>query len=1138
MNIIGKSSFRKLCLLAATAALLPGITLPVAAQTATGEINGTVVDPSGAAIPSGTVVLSSENTNVSRTAITNNDGHFVFTNVLPGVYSVSVSAAGFKTSTQRGIAISVNQTLSLNYGLSIGSTEQQVEVIGAPPQLETQTSELGTVIETKAVNDLPLNGRNFTQLLILTPGVTPVQNEQGAGGGTSYLADVTIPGSPVFRPNVNGQWNRSNLYYLDGIFNTVNIYSGYAVLPIVDAVQEFKVQSHNDDAQYGGAIGGVVNLVSKSGTDRFHGSAWEYLRNNFFDARDPFADANRSGPVPFHQNEFGGTLGGPVRIPGVYNGKAKTFFFFAYEGWRYRKATQSLYYVPTDAELSGDFSHSLIAHNIFDPTTTTANALAPSGFTRQQFANNVIPSQRISPMAAAYFKAYVDRPNYSNPAVPQYNAIENDPQTDRSNTYQIRIDETLGQKDVLNGRYTRFHNTDVTPVRRILNTITDRPRTNTGGDWIHSYNSSIVQDIKVGYSYTPIIQNKLFSNGPSAASQAGFSGLSTYGVPQLNLQSPWSSAGENLVNQQDHVYQFGGSLSVLKSNHHLSFGVQWMLQQYATRAYSDQTYAFINGTTSDPNQPGTTGASLASALLGLPTQQAFLNQDWSMSFPVWAVYAQDQWTVSKKLTLNLGLRYDKRQPIGNLKGALYGGFDANTGNYDIGGGKLPPACNMAKIAPCIPGNGDLSAIPAGNHIVLSPCSSYRCAQNNNFGPHIGFAYSVDPVTVVRGGYGIAYDEFAGFIQDMGNHVGNWPDAQSSFQAVNQTVGAQLTYLKDLQNLSATPLPAASPWGTTYWNADPKKQVPVSAQWNLEIQRQMTKDLTMSIAYVGSANHHLDYTGVANTATTPGPGTAAQVNARRPAPYENSLFFGRSIGTSNYQSLQLNLNRRFVNGLQYLISYTWSKSIDNGSSGFFASENGPGGGVQNYYDPNSNRGPSGFNVPHFLSASMLWEPPVGKGKAHFNSGVPAWVLGGWQANSIFSIRSGQPFTVLVNGDVANIGTPYNYARANQIGSAHLTHPTTAKWFNTAAFTVPSFSYGNAGRNSLSSDHATTLDLSVFRSFPLGYEGTSLQFRAEAFNLFNIINYGPPRSTLNAGGFGVVSSIENPPRQLQFALRLKF
>jgi hypothetical protein len=263
--------------------------------------------------------------------------------------------------------------------------EENVEVAANAESLQTASSALGTVIDATAVNDLPLNGHNFTQLLTLTPGVTPVQNEQGAGSGTSYQQDVSIPGTPTFRPNVNGQWNRSNLYYLDGIWNSTNVASGYAITPIIESVEEFKVQSHNDDAEYGGSMGGTINLVSRSGTSNLHGSAWEDVRNNFFDARDPFLDALTTGPAPYHQNEFGAIVGGPVFIPKLYDGRKRTFFFFAYDGWRYSKPDQTFYYVPTAAELAGDFSQSIVDQNIYDPSTLTPSATAPSGYTAQQF---------------------------------------------------------------------------------------------------------------------------------------------------------------------------------------------------------------------------------------------------------------------------------------------------------------------------------------------------------------------------------------------------------------------------------------------------------------------------------------------------------------------------------------------------------------------------------------------------------------------------------------------------------------------------------------------------------------------------------------------------------------------------------
>jgi hypothetical protein len=1125
------------------------------AQSSAGEVGGLVADPSGAPLPGASVTLVNEGTKVSRAALANQDGRFIFTNVLAGVYAVHVKSTGFKEAEQKHITVQVGQIVALNYALSVGNVEEHVEVTASSETLQTSSSALGTVIDSAAVNDLPLNGHNFTQLLTLTPGVTPVQTEQGAQSGSSYQQDVSIPGTPTFRPNVNGQWNRSNLYYLDGIWNSTNIASGYAVTPVVEAVEEFKVQSHNDDSQYGGSMGGTINLVSKSGTSSFHGQAWEDVRNNFFDARDPFLDATTTGPAAFHQNEFGATFGGPVIIPKVYDGRKKTFFFFAYDGWRYSKPDQTFYYVPTAAELSGDFSQSIVGQNIYDPTTLKPSATAPSGYTAQQFPDNVIPASRLNPLAVAFFKSYWDRPNYSNPAQPQFNAQNNAPLTDTSNTYQIKIDENLGGKDVLSGRFTHFHTIDSNPITRLLNTQIDRPRVNMGGDWIHQFSQSLVLDAKFGYSRTPYLESTVFSNGDGPATGAGFAGIGTYGVPALELQAPWGSpsgaqnqggTGEAFINQQDHVYQSAVSLSWLKGKHLFTGGAQWIYQYYATPSYNQQFYAFNNSTTEDPNNVGTTGASLASALLGVPVGQTYIGQKWTESFSEFGGFFQDQWKVTPKLTINLGLRYDKLAPISDLNGTLFGGFDVNTGMYDISGGKMPPPCDSAKAAPCIPGDGNLANIPEGNHIGLAPCASYRCPINYNFGPHAGAAYSIDQKTVIRGGYGLVYDEFAGFLQDMADHVGNWPAAQTVFQSVNSTLGQPLTYLDNLQTLSASPLPTAAPWGTLFWNADPKKQTPLSNQWNVEIQRQATKELAVSVGYVGSSTHHLDYTGSGNQAVTPSTGNQAQVDALRPWPGQGNVFFGRSIGVSKYNSLQISANQRMTDGLQFLISYTWSKATDNGASGFLASENGPGGGgagIQDYYHPSSNEGPSASNVPQFLSTSMIYQLPFGRGRRYLQSGPISWIVGGWQTNSIFSIRSGQPFSILVNGDVANVGGTVfglGYARANQTGSAHVSHPTISKWFNTDAFSVPSFSYGNSPRNSLSSDHVTQFDFSTFKRFPVWKEGTYLEFRAEAFNVLNIINYAAPNNTQNAVGFGTVTSLisGNPPRQLQFTLKVNF
>jgi hypothetical protein len=371
------------------------------AQTTSGTVNGVVRDETGAVVPNADATLKNEATGVEMVAKTNASGYYTFVNVQPGTYTVSVKVSGFKTALQPKFAVGVNQTVTHDFALSVGEITQTIEVTAEAALIQQSTSELGTVIAEQAVKDLPLNGRNFTQLLTLTPGATPINTAQGNGGGTGFNAPLALPGSTFIIPSVNGQWNRTNLFLLDGIVNEFFFGSSYAILPIIDAVQEFKVQSHNDKAEYGGVLGGVINVVSKSGGNQLHGSGWEFLRNDVFDARDPFKDAARDSPTPFRQNMFGATVGGPVYIPKLYNGKDKTWFFFGYEGWRFSQSQQQLYNVPTDQELAGDFSNSLVNQTIYDPRTTRVDPNNPQAFIRTPFANNIIPSDRFSPFGAS-----------------------------------------------------------------------------------------------------------------------------------------------------------------------------------------------------------------------------------------------------------------------------------------------------------------------------------------------------------------------------------------------------------------------------------------------------------------------------------------------------------------------------------------------------------------------------------------------------------------------------------------------------------------------------------------------------------------------------------------------------------------
>ena len=456
---------------------------------------------------------------------------------------------------------------------------------------------------------------------------------------------------------------------------------------------------------------------------------------------------------------------------------------------------------------------------------------------------------------------------------------------------------------------------------------------------------------------------------------------------------------------------------------------------------------------------------------------------------------------------------------------------------------MPSQCGAQGPTPCIPGG--LQSVPDNNEIKLSPYGrAWNAAYWTDFEPRVGIAWRPDTRMVVRGGYGIVYDDLTGMEQDWKGIGGSWPSVGSYNigVALNQLGQPVAPVEKNFATIGVA-LPAATPWGQSNWFFDPHHRDGRSQQWNLEIEREMTKNMALSVGYVGSKTDRLDATGLWDTAQTPGPGTPAQVHAREPFPwYTQTSFYGTDRGFSHYNSLQAKLNYHFSNGLQYLVSYTLSKTTDAGGSGWFAAENGAGGGsiFQNYYDINSSRGASSLDIPQDLALSGQYELPVGIGKPYLHSGPVSWILGNWSVNGIVQLRSGQPFNMTVPGDVANIGNTiswWSYARPNYSGNAKPAHPNKNEWFNPSAFTVPSFSYGNSPKNFLRSPHVASADFSLFKDFPIG-ESAKLSFQAQAFNMFNIQNYGVPDSNLGDPTFGKITSNVLPPRELQLGLHLKY
>jgi hypothetical protein len=1135
----------------------------------TGEVTGTISDKSGGAVPGAKVKLTNQGTKVFEQTETKATGSFLFINVRPGSYTLTVEMPGFKTAQVPAFDLAVNQTSVQNIVLDVGTIGESVTVTEAAPLLQQSSAELGTVISEQAVHELPLNGRNFTQLMLLTPGANPVSTAQGSTGVGFQDAGVSgIPGTVFSKPSLHGQQNRSVLYYLDGIINTDFRGSIYGVLPIIDAMEEFKVQSHNEKTEFGGVSGGVVNIVSKSGTNQIHGSGWEFVRNNVFDARNPFTDfcnAARCGPgsspfdaavpVPYHQNEFGAAAGGAIV-------KNKTFVYGAYEGWRYNKAPLSLTLVPTAAELSGDFSQSFYSQPIYNPLSTVCTG---SNCTRQPFPGNVIPGSLISPAMQSYLNAYLRKPNLTG--IVGSNYIETRAQTDTANSWQIRVDQNFNERNTLFARLSQMWVTDIAPVSGTTETTPSTYHAyNFGGGYYHMFSPSLILDVRAGAMLKPYVFNQASASvGIAPATAAGFKNVEQYGGMVTNLGSPYitSDTGQRGLSYRGNPgINWDAGLTWIKGNHNIKLGGQFI---YVNRYQNNlsQAYGFSDAQTSNIGA-AKTGNSLGSALLGYPASYTGSLPQYAsvyFRFNVWAGYVQDEWKVKPNLTVNWGLRYDYLTQITPLNGRLSNVLDLFHQKYEIGA-KSVGACATAFVDPCIPGGID--SVPFNQNIVFTDkTSAGPPAVGDNVGPRVAVAWSFAKNTVLRAGYGLFFDTVSARSQYAQNTVEGptWPWTTGiGTQTANVATGGiwpgaagnPLVAITSLEGNFPNPFVAPSPWTSAGggYNNDPNYKNPLSQQWNVEIQRQLSKNMMLSVAYVGSKNTRLDYTGWANAARQASPqGTSlATIDSLKLMPFMvPNWHYTQSTGIANYNGLEVKFERHFSSGLLTLLSYTWSRSMDN-SSGFFAAENGSGGGsvVQNYFTPNLNYGVSGYNVPQLLTWSTVYDLPVGRGKRFLNNGPLSWVLGNWGMNYVFIARSGQPYNLVVNGDVANIsgngGSLSGYGRPNLVGNPNSACPTASAgtencFFNPAAFGIPAFAFGNLGKDVLRNEPFYDMDFSLVKNVPLG-ESRSIQLRFEAFNVFNFQILGTPGTTIGQATAGVISTISSTPRQLQIGAKISF
>jgi hypothetical protein len=1100
----------------------------VVAQSTTGSIVGTVTDPSGALVPNATITVTDMGTNSETRTTTDQTGTYVVTPLPIGLYSVSVEAKGFKKFVTTGIQLNVQDRLRVDATLQLGQAAETVQVESAAPLLETGTSTLGQVVGSQRIVDLPLNGRFFTRLAVLTTGTVPTPSgarDENTGGFSA-----------------NGVRPYQNNFILDGVDNNslsedLVSQASFVVGPPPDAIAEFRVETNSMSAEYGRSGGAVLNVNIKSGTNNLHGTAYEFLRNSAMDAKNYYDPGDQ--PIPaFKQNQFGFSLGGPAVLPKLYNGHDKTFFFLDYQGTRIRSSETFLASVPPPAWRTGDFSG---FQTIFDPQTTVINADGTA--TRTAFPNNRIPTSRFDPVA----KTLIDL--FPLPNVPgsvavsgvANNYLTNPSSPDDTDQYDIRMDHKISDKDSIFGRVS-FADRTLTPPGPIPPPLDADAF--TSGNFLnnarsaaisetHIFTPRVVNEIRLGYNRNRS-ERLQFNSDKNLSAQYGIPGIpfsaNNGGLPAFtisDLTSFGSSEYQPTVEVQN-VYQIVDSLSWVNGRHTLKFGADLrprvdfsILQPPVPRG----SFGFTGDATRDPNNLSNTGLGTADFLLGAIYDSgggtsigSFINDVFQQ--PGYNFYVQDDFKVSRKLTLNVGLRYEFVTHATEKYDAL-ANFNIDTTTLDIVKGRNDP----------LPPN----FYP---EIAVNRNASRSLVPNNklNFAPRFGFAYNVLSRTVIRGGYGIFYSSYEAGPLSIPNPGNNPPFyEQTTYNASSIVTPNPIVH----QLSSGFPLDALSnPSNPSLFALDPHFRNPYVQQWNFGVQQDLGWNSVLEVSYAGSKGTGLyEFRYINQAVPTDNPNS--DINSRRPYPYIPSTFaLWCSCSSSTYHSLAAKLEKRFSSGLSFLTAYTFSKTIDeqsNASLGFVG-----GGSFRDTRYPGEERGLADFNVPHRFVLSLSYELPFGRGKTIANSvnGITDALIGGWELQTVSSFQSGTPRTVVANIGVSNSDGENRPDVVSGV-SVVAPHQDPNNWINAAAFqTAVPGTFGNAGRNIITTAGVSSVDLSLFKDFHI-VERAKLQFRAEAFNLPNHPNFRSD-SLSNAWGsasFGQYSAAR-PSRQLQMALKLIF
>jgi hypothetical protein len=1063
--------------------LLVLLTAAVASsQVDTGTITGTISDSQGARVGSATVTFLEVATGITATTQTQSSGEYSSPPLRPGDYKVTAEAQGFKTESRTGLSVRVQDRLRIDFTMSPGEVSEKVEVTSEAPVIQSETSSLGQVIMSRQITELPLNGRDYTQLATLSTGVVRTSSgTNGNSGGSSTGGQNSFV--------ANGTRGTLNNFLLDGIDNNSNDNGGLVLRTNVDAIQEFKLQTNGYSAEFGRSGGAVVNAIVKSGSNNFHGGVFEFFRNSALDARDYF-ELPTDKKASFKQNQFGGTFGGPV----IHN---KLFVFGDYQATRIRNPLIWVSKVPLLPEIQGDFS-ALYEPTVFDPNTGLP------------FPGNMIPANRIDPISQAFMNLY-PAPNTAPPdsTTPPngYNNFTISPiERDTIDQGDGRIDYVPSEKDRVFLRYSQSGRTDLRPAP--LPGLANGGDSSTGIGYEDTEGASLgytrtistraVNEIRIGFNHVHVRRGL-----PVDGTVLPPPELQVVGAPNdprvngLTLFSPgggYRRVGDprfapTLLGSQER--QITDVFTLIKGGHTIKVGgeIRWSQFNISQEAAPRGQFIF-NG--------DFTGSPLGDMLLGLPSTariSTVIGLHNRQHVP--SLFVQDDWKVTPRLTLNLGLRYDYFSPT-TEKDNRQANFDYATGTIVVAGQ-----------------NGASDSLVKGDKA--------------NFAPRVGFAWTPTSSgnTVIRGAYGLFFS---------GQEIRTAAPLQLAYNLpffyeptfISDGVTPVITVSQGFPSLN--PSLAVDPGVTS---VDSRLHTPYYQTWNLAVQRSLPSAISLEIAYAGSKGTHLQGVVDPNQDPVPGPG---DVQARRPLPQFGGFTAITNIASSNYNSLQVKAEKRATHGLYFLSAFTYSKAINDlpeiCCSAPFA---------QNSYDLAAERGRADFDQTLRWVLSFDYELPFGGAGSHLSNRAADAAFGGWHLGGIYTLASGFPFSPYLNDDTSNTGTQ-GIPRPDQLRNGNLprSQRTPAHWFDVNAFTPPSgFAFGNAGRNVLTGPGQNVFDWSLRKEFALT-ERQRLEFRAEFFNAFNHPNFAQPDNFVDdgPGSAGVITSLAIPMRQIQFGLKYSF